>query len=378
MMHQASSDQPILLPEVFEPETGDGGSDSAGTGGFGDESYGGGGFGPTDGCGPLVSSALSVRLGDGVPHGIRLAGSTLAVDAAWAPDGTAIAVAVAGQHDAEQPTMQRVRGIALVDAATAATGGEECFDPEDVPVPGQVVSVAFSPNGDLVAQSREPAELYRVNLQTREVQTIALTGDSRRDTGHDLFHQDAGVGIACASCHPEGGDDGRVWNFVPLGPRRSQPLRVGLAGSEPFHWDGDMDDFDMLAREVHEHRMGGPMQSDERLVAFRDWLFALEPMAAADVADPALVERGRDLFVASACTSCHIGDAMTNNETVAVRGVSLQVPSLRGVALRPPYMHDGRATNLEDAVYDMLEATASDVEVTDEDVDAIVAYLRTL
>ena len=43
-----------------------------------------------------------------------------------------------------------------------------------------------------------------------------------------------GVDLACASCHPEGHDDGQVWNFSALGPRRTQSLAGGIAGTEPF------------------------------------------------------------------------------------------------------------------------------------------------
>ena len=62
---------------------------------------------------------------------------------------------------------------------------------------------------------------------------------SRADTGHLIFHANAGGGLACASCHAEGNDDGRVWNFTCEGPRRTQSLHVGLRGTEPFHWSGD-------------------------------------------------------------------------------------------------------------------------------------------
>ena len=76
-----------------------------------------------------------------------------------------------------------------------------------------------------------------------------------------MFHVDAGGGVACASCHPEGGEDGRVWNFTCLGPRRSQSLRGGLSGTEPFHWDGDMPDFSTLVQTVFVGRMSGPQPS---------------------------------------------------------------------------------------------------------------------
>ena len=43
---------------------------------------------------------------------------------------------------------------------------------------------------------------------------VTLSTASRADTGHLVFHANAGGGLACASCHAEGNDDGRVWNFA--------------------------------------------------------------------------------------------------------------------------------------------------------------------
>jgi cytochrome c peroxidase len=63
--------------------------------------------------------------------------------------------------------------------------------------------------------------------------------------------------------------------------------------------------------------------------------------------------------------------------TEPIRGVQLQVPSLRRVSLRPPFMHDGRSQTLEEAVHDMI-ATTTTVEPLTENVAALTAYMRTL
>ena len=63
------------------------------------------------------------------------------------------------------------------------------------------------------------------------------------------------------------------------------------------------------------------------------------------------MSRGRLLFedATAACSTCHVGAVGTNNKTVDVgTGRPLQVPSLRGVAWRAPYMHDGCAVTLAD------------------------------
>ncbi len=55
----------------------------------------------------------------------------------------------------------------------------------------------------------------------------------------------------------------------------------------------------------------------------------------------------------------------------------LRVPSLRNVATTPPYFHDGSALTLGNAVRRMGRAQL-DRTLSDQQVEAIVAFLRTL
>lgn len=365
MIHQSAITEPIDL----EPPSGE-------------SSYGGPSGGPTsDGCDGPVAAVLSIGRPDGtIASSEALTFTTLAVDAAMSPDGRRIAIAVAGQHDDESPTMRRQRGLVLVNTAMLSEAPDlDCHDPDDLPLPGHVVAVKYASDDVVIAQSREPAELYVVDVADRSFERIQLEGESVQDTGHDLFHQDAGVGLACASCHPEGGDDGRVWLFDPgTHERRTQSLRAAIAGTEPFHWVGDLDDFPMLAGEVHTHRMGAAFQSEERTSAFADYVFAIPPPNPERAPDDALVVRGAEVFVAAGCDSCHSDAQLTAGKTAEIRGKHLQVPPLRGIALRPPYMHDGRSEDLEAAVLDMIATTAADTTLTPDDLVAMLAYLESL
>ena len=56
---------------------------------------------------------------------------------------------------------------------------------------------------------------------------------------------------------------------------------------------------------------------------------------------------------------------------------AVRVPSLRNVAATAPYFHDGSAATLQDAVRRMAAAQL-DRTLTDEQVEPIVAFLRTL
>ena len=92
---------------------------------------------------------------------------------------------------------------------------------------------------------------------------------------------------------------------------------------------------------------------------------------------------GERLF-ADRCASCHSGTPMTNNATVAVgTGMALQVPSLRGLAFRGPFMHDGCANTLADRFNRTTacgggEAHGHTAGLAETEVADLVAYLETL
>ena len=357
--------------------------------------YGGGGF-----CEPgLVNVAVStITSGPSKPdvQTVMMLGGNLTVDIASAPDGEMIALAVPGASAPEPPQDQGFkndRGFGGADIAfeefpsssrTFSVQGrfDECgsffFEPNEESE-GQVTAVAYQPDGTLVMLSREPAQLLLVDDPfSGSFRTIKLEGEARFDTGHEIFHRATDSGLSCATCHPEGTDDGHVWNFTELGPRRTQPLDVGLEDTAPFHWDGDMGDLNQIMGEVLAHRMGGKRQSEPRQASFSRWMFDLQrPPADNGTQDAATVAAGEQLFASYNCTKCHYGEALGGTQTETIRGVLKQVPTLRRISLHPPFMHDGRSPTLEHAIQDMIQSTENTTAPA-EDVDAIAAYLRTL
>jgi len=95
---------------------------------------------------------------------------------------------------------------------------------------------------------------------------------------------------------------------------------------------------------------------------------------------------GYQLFKSLGCVSCHQGVNIGGNlferhgifhPLASPKPEILRVPSLRNVAATPPYFHDGSAQTLDDAVRKMGLAQLN-VTLTDQQVQAIVAYLQTL
>ena len=199
-----------------------------------------------------------------------------------------------------------------------------------------------------------------------------------------MFHSNSGANIACASCHPEGGEDARVWEFAGIGPRRTQTLRGHVGGTEPFHWNGELADFDALFGEVYLKRMSGPtLASDQRRAMFA-WINTIPSLPQSPPSDDAAVARGKALFADTThagCVTCHSGPQLSNNATVDVgTGAMFQVPRLLGVAWRAPFLHDGCAASLTDRFGscgggDKHGVTSS---LTAAQIADLVAYLGTL
>jgi mono/diheme cytochrome c family protein len=212
-------------------------------------------------------------------------------------------------------------------------------------VDGEPVAVAFDQGGHWVVQSREPAQ-----LRLEDNTTISLAPDSRFDTGFAMFHMNTGGAIACSSCHPEAGEDGHTWQFS-VGPRRSQTLEGGASTRAPFHWAGDLSNWDALVDEVMLKRMSLAATVDKsQRAALSDWLDSVPKSATADDLDPAAVERGQAIFsgAETACATCHSGPDFTDNKPHNVgTGAAFITPSLVDVNMRAPLFHDGCSVTLE-------------------------------
>jgi hypothetical protein len=335
--------------------------------------YGGFGGGPCGVGGGLVTSMISEVHSAGYATSTGVPMAPLPVDIATLPNRV-VRVAAAGGN-AQGSIMG---GVIEVGLDTDPSG---CNTFHPVPTNGQVVAASASPTR-FVTQTRNPWTIHAEALDGSTMGDVTIPGADVHDTGHDVFHLATLAGIACASCHPEGGDDGRVWTF-DFGRRRTPSLHGTVAGTAPYHWSGDMQDIGMLASNVLTKRMSGPQLDDGQTNALRDWLFAIPAPAAEIPADAEAVARGEALFHSPGvgCSGCHSGEHFTNNTTVDVgTGGMFQVPSLIGVRARAPYLHTGCAATLTErfdpACGGSRHGNTANLALTD--VADLVAYLGTL
>jgi hypothetical protein len=298
---------------------------------------------PPPGCGPesgAVLGVLTILAADGTVTVNTQFNGVLPVDVAVSSDGSLIAAVAPG------------------NAFTSTLSTLFEFTPCGVPVPrnqtgvslNQPIAIAFNSANDLIVQTREPTELVILSQSEPGATSIPLSTTSLADTGFDVFHTQAGGLIACASCHPEGRDDGHVWTLD--GNRRRTPsLRGTIAGTAPYHWPGDEPNLDVLVNDVYTVRMSGATLAPGQMDALTSWVESVPAPPAPTWVDSSAAKRGKTIFnrVDVGCITCHSGAKFTNNQTVDVgTGGKFQVPPLVGVGWRTPLLHDGCAATIAD------------------------------
>lgn len=208
---------------------------------------------------------------------------------------------------------------------------------------------------------------------------------------HDaLDHRIAQAGsVSCASCHPDGRDDGRTWQFT-FGPRNTPQLGGGLSETAPFHWPGDVRTHHELNSATVLAFMGGSGLDTQSLDAIAAYIDTIRPAPSITaLGEPEAVARGREIFHSpeTGCAQCHTGRHFTDNRNwdVGTRaGASdrqdFQTPVLHGLSRSGPYLHDGSKRTLEDLVRDLVrtDRMGKGSHLTDQQAADLVEYLKSL
>jgi mono/diheme cytochrome c family protein len=221
------------------------------------------------------------------------------------------------------------------------------------------------------------------------------------EVGQKIFHASGSLalsrdGRACASCHPDGRDDGLTW-ASPDGPRQTPMLAGRLRESAPFGWtDG--------SKTVHDHlqktlkRLEGQGMDEESAYGLMTYLermrSPMRPTATATATTTATststLARGKTLFESYevGCSSCHeskqhlpTGDGETHDIGSGAKGdaiLAFATPSLRFVGGTAPYFHDGRYATLRELLHDTDGRMGDTGQLSPEDLDALTAYVESL
>jgi hypothetical protein len=347
--------------------------------------YGGGGDcgdGPVEATAWVLDTSLDETAAP-APRTRKFSFGVLPVDIAMSSDGNRFAIVQAGTRSVRLVTRSGLESDSPDDPCGFDSGGGDMEIPPDYEGYGAPLAVAFTPTTNQLVIQYDNAIVVDTNPLSQPGVThwyVPLSLPYRNDPGRLMFHKATQSGLACASCHPEGREDGMVWDFGGFGRRRTQNVGGFLLERAPYHWNGDQRDIHALANEVFVSRMGGGEPEAGEIDALRGWLGTVPALKPTFRGDALKIERGRGLFTDLGCATCHSGPLYTNNALTDVgTGGPFKVPSLLGVASRPPYLHDGCAPTLYDRFGpcggDQHGATA---DLTDAEIDDIVAFLETL
>ena len=350
-----------LVAQQRAPVKDDGGTD-------GTAAYNSAGGNPGDPMGCMTNGPVPV---------IRYGTSALAIPTAVLPVDIAVSgnkAAIVAAGNAHTSMLEQLMIVSLNEIGP----GAGCSQPSTwfASTPNaQLTSVVFTSTGEVLALSREPAALLEIDPTAGGVvSTLPLSTVSREDTGHAIFHSNSGAGLACASCHPEGREDGQLWS-QPTGLHRTPSLLGTVKGTAPYHWMADAPSIGDVMHKTFESRMRGPSVDTGRVAAIEHYLGELRAMPAAATPDASSVSRGKVLYDSTGkCASCHGGAMKTNNLTVDIAtGGAFQSPSLVGVAWRAPFLHDGSAPTLQAVLHGAhANVTLSQGQITD-----LASYMMT-
>lgn len=201
--------------------------------------------------------------------------------------------------------------------------------------------------------------------------------------------------VSCGNCHFDGLSDGRVWQGFPGGPRNT-PVLYGVRETPPYNWSATWDELQDVELKIRGLQAGTGLLDGEPNLPLGDphaglsldldilanYLATLTAPPVPEAADPALVERGRDVFEEQGCADCHAPPLGTDLRQYDVgtgqrADEAFDVPSLRWLGLSAPYFHDGRAAALRD-VFILPGEHQRVFDVPLDDLDALAAYLLTL
>jgi len=231
--------------------------------------------------------------------------------------------------------------------------------------------------------------------------------------------------LSCATCHNDSAGDGRVWDITGMGEGLRNTINLSGRGTNHGrrHWSANFDEVQDFEGQIRGLSQGTGLMADvdffagtrsqplgdpkagvsadlDALAAYVDSLneYASSPHRNGDGSLTADAIAGRQIFLIENCFGCHSGSEFTDSSTDALHdigtmkvtsgsrlgqplvdpvtgltnpGMGLDTPTLRGVWESAPYLHDGAAETLADAIL-----AHNSVSLVDPELSQLVAYLE--
>ncbi len=236
--------------------------------------------------------------------------------------------------------------------------------------------------------------VYTVNLNQEKLSPSVLLGKQLfYDAKDTRLSRDSYM--SCASCHNDGGSDGRVWDLTGFGEGLRNTISLkGRAGmSHGFlHWSANFDEVQDFEKQIRDLAGGLGLMTDAQyntgtrnqalgdkkagistdldlLATYVSSLNSFDETPFNNqngtLTNTALA--GKQVFESKNCISCHASPNLTNSlDGASLRNIGtikpasgkrlngtlsgIDVPTLKDVWQTAPYLHDGSAKSIEDAL----------------------------
>jgi len=236
--------------------------------------------------------------------------------------------------------------------------------------------------------------------------------------GKQLFYDSRDVRLAqeqyssCAQCHNEGATDGRVWDTSNFGQGLRNTISLIGHGEKNglLHWSGNFDEVHDFEAQIRSLSGGEGLLSDADFEATKDTLGLKKEGLSEDMdnlakyvkslnkipdspyknADGSLTsnaKKGAQLFLKKGCDDCHSGPFFTDSAKNNLHDIStmkpssgkrlegINTPTLQGLWMTAPYLHDGSASTLQDAIKVMRNKANHEIHTTAQERELLTAYL---
>ena len=304
---------------------------------------------------------------------------------AW--DGIHDALYIAGMGSDTILQIKNASQVGVAEGLTASlTTGAKC-GPDGIAVMADgnvLVWCAFSRTVQKVELVDAKGALATAAKVTAGPSLVATAMTEKQHQGYVLFHSaepavSARGAMACSTCHPDNRADGLSWR-IEKHELQTPVLSGRMVGTHPFKWDGgDVDLKTSLTGTMK--RLGGFGLDKPQTDALASYIEAM-PAVRTPTRDTTQVARGKKLFDAEGCRTCHDGPHYQDNDQHKFTGTLAKsdTPSLKALAASAPYYHDGSAATLEALLRDRgaVHGMADTAKLTDAQVADLTAFLETL